>query len=531
MSRTVLRPGEPVSAEKLMPAGAPDVGLLFFAANRVIFDRMKIPTLSLAENREVMFLDSWEVAKAEGLRFVVNQMKKHPANPLLLPGPPGSKDDRRVFNGRVSKHGKTYVMRYEYLNWAESDYKTDAYAISDDGIHWRKVDQLPADLPPAEHDGQLDNPAERGYFDNPDQSDPAKKFMRINNFGGLWATTGSKRVRYSADGKNWTDGPEVSILKAIYEGIRPNLWDPLDVPERRIKIYGRVYSANARSCGMMWSSDLVHWEGAEHYLDPDDPYGKPPAKSGQGPLRGQIFLDACAGRGEDQIYTSYVRIVDGLYLCIYWPCTFEHRYDGALAVSRDGFNFTRVKNGSRTLPVGPAGAWDSGIIKMEWPQREGDELRLYYGGSPWHHGTEPFVPPWQIGLATIRVNGWTYYTPRSGEDRGILTTIPIDAPEGLKKGLTVNVEGAVSAPSALKVEILDSATEKPLPGFTEADCRAVSTDGIAVPIAWSGGTTIPAGKPIRLRFFLNGQERSAIQLRVYRWPVICHSPIYSSGAV
>ncbi|MBM4084492.1 MAG: hypothetical protein FJ272_06860, partial [Planctomycetes bacterium] len=51
-------PGQPVSAEKLMPANATDVGLLFFAANRPIFDRMRIPTLSLAENREVLFLDS-----------------------------------------------------------------------------------------------------------------------------------------------------------------------------------------------------------------------------------------------------------------------------------------------------------------------------------------------------------------------------------------------------------------------------------------------------------------------------------------
>ena len=495
-------PGQPVSAEKLMPANATDVGLLFFAANRVIFDRLKIPALSLSEDREILFLDSLEVGQTEGLDFVLNQMAKHPTNPVLSPGPVGSKDDRLIFSGRVGKRGKTYVMSYSYQSWAESGYKSGALALSEDGIHWRKVDKLPDGLPPAEGDGLPMNPVNRGYFDNPDPSNPAKKFMRVNTFGEVWYK-GSKRIVYSPDGDHWTDGPEVSILNAIYEGGTPNLWDTLDIPDRRIKIYGRVFSTNARSCGMMWSKDLLHWEGAEHPLDPDDPYGKPLPKPGAGPLRGQIFLDACAGKGEDQLYSCTVRIVEGLYMCLYWPCSFEHRYDGALAVSRDGFNFTRVKNGGRTLPVGPAGAWDSGIIKMGWPQRDGDVMRDYYGGSAWHHGVEPYRPAWHIGLATIRVNGWTYYTPKAEDYRGVLTTIPIGAPDGVRKQLTVNIERPGAA--SLSVEVLDAATGAPLPGFTASDFQPLKADGLAVPATWKGGNALPNGKPIRLRFHLHGK--------------------------
>jgi len=395
-------------------------------------------------------------------------------------------------------------MNYSYQSWAEGGYKSGALAVSKDSVHWEKVDKLPKDLPPAEGDGLPMNPVSRGYFDNPDQSDPAKKYMRINTFGPVWYK-GSKRIVYSPDGNKWTDGPEVSILNAIYEGGTPNLWDTLDIPERRIKTYGRVFSVNARSCGMMWSKDLLHWEGAEHPLDPDDPYGKPLPKPGAGPLRGQVFLDACAGKGEDQLYSCSVRIVEGLYLCLYWPCTFEHRYEGALAVSRDGFNFTRVKNGGRTLPVGPAGAWDSGIIKMGWPQREGDIMRDYYGGSAWHHGVEPYRPAWHIGLATIRVNGWTYYTPKGEDYRGALTTIPMDAPDGARKRLTVNIERPAGAASSFAVEILDAATGAPLPGFTASDFLPLEADGIAVPVAWKGGSTLPTGKPIRLRFHLQGK--------------------------
>jgi hypothetical protein len=256
---------------------------------------------------------------------------------------------------------------------------------------------------------------------------------------------------------------------------------------------------------MMWSKDLLHWEGAEHPLDPDDPYGKPLPKPGAGPLRGQVFLDACAGKGEDQLYSCSVRIVDGLYMCLYWPCSFEHRYEGALAVSRDGFNFTRVKNGGRTLPVGPAGAWDSGIIKMGWPRREGDTMRDYYGGSAWHHGVEPYRPAWHIGLATIRVNGWTYYTPKGEDYRGVLTTIAMDAPDGARKHLTVNIERPAGAASSFAVEVLDATTGAPLPGFTASDFLPLEADGIAVPVAWKGGNTLPTGKPIRLRFHLQGK--------------------------
>lgn len=183
----------------------------------------------------------------------------------------------------------------------------------------------------------------------------------------------------------------------------------------------------------------------------------------------------------------------------------KHRYDGALAVSRDGLNFTRVKNGGRTFPVGPAGSWDSGIVKLGWPERDGDVLRDYYGCSAWHHGVEPYRPSWHIGLATIRVNGWTYYTPEPDAYHGSLTTIPIAAPEGARKSLTVNVENLSGKTGALAVEVLDATTDRPLPGFTAADCIPPASDGLAARVAWKGGNHLPHGKPIRLRYALSGQ--------------------------
>ena len=274
-------PGLAVSAEKLMPATATDVGVLFVSAHRVIFDRLKIPTLSLAEERQILFLDSQEVGETAGVEFVLNQMTKHPANPVLSPGPPGSKDDRHVLPGYVEKRGTTYVMRYNYQNWRESGFKSPGWAISTDGVRWKKVEELPDDLPPADPvpDQEKNNPIRRGYYDNPDQSDAAKRYIRLTR-----ANRGPKGmdklylVQYSPDGEQWTEGPEVSVMNALRENSMPNLWDTLDIPERRLKTYGRAYTVNARSCGVMWTSgDLLHWAGLEHFLDVDDPYGTPPA--------------------------------------------------------------------------------------------------------------------------------------------------------------------------------------------------------------------------------------------------------------
>jgi len=153
--------------------------------------------------------------------------------------------------------------------------------------------------------------------------------------------------------------------------------------------------------------------------------------------------------------------------------------------------------------VGPAGAWDSGYIFQTLPRREGDVLRVYYRGTTIHHGTDYSDPgPECIGLATIRASGWTYYTPKPGRAAGTVTTIPIQAAAGARRGLTVNVEGAAGQSGALAVEVLDAASGEPIRGFGVAECTCPASDGLAVPVTWKAGRALPVGKDIRLRFHL-----------------------------
>lgn len=510
-------PRLPVNAEKHPPKNASDVGLVFHAAaaggnDRVIFDRLKIPSLSLADSRKILFLDSLEIAQAKGVELVLNTMTKPIREPALSPQPGGS----LVYPMSIVKRGELFVLGYS------TGYELGSklgWAISRDGLRFEHVEELPEGLPVAKASQSRSLDYWKGlpettpppYYLNPNPIDSAKKFVRL---GFSIEARGSYWLEYSPDGARWVKDRSLTATEAMRERAVPKLYMKGD-PERPIRIYGRVYTETGRSWGVIWSKDLQHWSGLEHLLDPDDPYGQLPAMDRIGTtgkeytMRGQIFLDAVAGQGEDEIYAASVQYTEGLYFCFYWP---GHQgrplTDVGIAVSRDGFNFTRVKNGERILPLGPPGAWDSGVIFQMLPLLDGDRVRVYYRGTAGrregsdsydHHLTE-------IGVATIRADGFTYYRLREGMNGGSITTIPIKAPQTISKSVYVNVEGIQAQSSALVAEVLDASTGQAIAGYTASEFMPLGEDGLNVRLTWKGGQQLPTGRDIRLRFHLGGRN-------------------------
>ena len=250
-------------------------------------------------------------------------------------------------------------MKYSYNGWndgeGDADIRGGALALSSDGIHWRKVDKLPAGPSPGPGRPGRQRPGGAGRLTIPPRPLRAERFMRTVHFGEVGWGKGSCRVQYSPDGKRWTDGPEISRLQCD-PGRRP----PQPLGSARCpgaanqSVRPRLYGQRALLRRDVVAGAGIHWNGAENFLDPDNPYGNPPGGTVVGPMRAQVFLDACAGKGEGIRFTT--RACASSKGCIFatmLPCTFDHRFDVALAVSRDGLNFTRVKNGESTLPVGP----------------------------------------------------------------------------------------------------------------------------------------------------------------------------------
>lgn len=519
----------PVNAEKHAPSDADDMGALFFAAagggyNRAIFDRLRIPSLSTTEDREILFLDSLEVARTRGVEFRLNQMEKPSQKPALA-----APDARGVWSPWVSRRGDCYTMSFSYpVQKGNLDgKKSRGVAVSKDGgVHFEIVDKLPPDMPNVEDyptrplcywRGQPEN-SPPAYFENPDITDPEKKFMRMRLAINKGGESGDYTLEFSGDGKQWGQAFVVTASESMRERATPNFFNRED-PERPIRIYSRVYTETGRSWGVIWSHDLQKWSGMEHLLDPDQPYHKVPAenkirggKDKRYGMRGQVYLDSVAGKGEDEIYASSVSVAEGLYFAFYWPgamgCPLK---DVGIAVSRDGFNFTRVKNGERVLAVGEPGTWDSGYIFQMYPMVDNDMVRVYYRGTAGcREGSDSFGHNLtEIGLALIRINGWTYYTPRVGVDQAMVTTIPIHSTTGSKRGLRVNVEGISGNNAPFAVEVVDARTDKAIGGYRFEDCLPIA-NGVASPVTWQGGRFLPTGYDIRLNFRLG-----AASLRFY----------------
>jgi hypothetical protein len=492
-------PSEYLTTEKHMPETASEIGFAYVAAGRIYFGAVPVPSASAGEKRHFVFLDMLEVSEMNGMTRELNLFQKYRDNPVFSAGESGSWDDFGTSFPNVRYDRGKFTMEYSGHSTAPADLNWNhGMAESSDGIHWTRPKLGVIDR----HDSKENNlvPWVPNFLDLR-EPDPAKRYKGVH-VEGNWITNFRRPIAYSPDAVHWNFGQDTVNLTCLLEGGGPAFRDEMDIPERRFKAVGRTMSESHRALGMMWSPDLIHWYGDEAVLDVEDPYGRP-ADQWRGRYVAVRILDPSGEKGGDQIYWGTVWIENGLYMCLYAPLQYDGGYQGALAVSRDGFNYVRIRNGHFILPRGPAGAWDSGIIAVGYgintPLRVGDSVRVYYGGSTWHHGTDPWRTPPAIGMAEIRPDGWTYVQP--ARNSGSLTTIPI-ALDGPRK-LFVNAD--VPEGGELRVELLPASANTSLSGYAESDCHRITGSAIRSRVSWSSGDTLPgsAGQ-VRLRFFLKG---------------------------
>ncbi len=494
---------EPVALEAQMPSSAPNLLGMAQAAGRVYLFSLPVPSLATASPRRVFMLDLLEIAWLEGVVHRLGQPARRPENPIINPETLAQAQGsglRPLGAPRVWRHEGR--LRMELSPRGPMGGAAVAVLESDDGLAWRLIPQAVPAI-----DGKRATGAECAIAWFIDHSEPdVHRRYKGALVRGDWRQSRRRWLVTSGDALHWSVEGEMAGMHFLKEGSGPTYYDPLTGDYAAI---GRTSASGGRALGMLRSRDLLHWEGEEALLDLDDPYGRPALLWRGQYLAGRI-LDPAGEQGGEQIYwgtvwplwppapsglgsaVSSATLGDtswplwppassaqpsatadnaqhdpwGFYLCLYGRYRWNGSYDVALAVSRDGRHFTRVKPGEPLLPCGAPGEWDSGIVFMDFGALppvhfpEQGIVRLYYAGSSWHHGTDPYRVPAAIGAADLQEDGWAYLCPAPEASLPAqITTIPIES--------TGPARLHVSSSGPLRWEALDARTGVPLPGLPE----------------------------------------------------------------
>jgi hypothetical protein len=175
-----------------------------------------------------------------------------------------------------------------------------------------------------------------------------------------------------------------------------------------------------------------------------------------------------------------------------------------LTWTRDGVTWQRDRYTDKYFEPDPqVGAWDHAMAWIGSSVVVGDEVYLYYAGYRWGHKYRHSVDR-QIGV--VKVKRDRYVAREAGASGGTLTTRPfmLNA-ESLT--LNVNADGG-----EVRVQVCDAAGER-IPGFTFDDCRPVTTDSLAAPIAWREPLSSLRERAVRFQFSIRKAQLFAFETK------------------
>jgi len=451
--------------------------------------------------RKQLFVDDYVIARMRGLRRVAHSPRRYPENPIVRGERPW---ERGVLHPlAVARDPATGAFHMYYRATSappgHEGRESLCYARSRDGIHWERPDLNLVPLS-AQEGGTPNNLLPLGrtpiaVYLRPDEPDPARRFLGFFSADrGMGAS-----ICYSSDGLRWTKVSDSGDLRSAPR-TPPN-------PEARYFFTSQCWAGrNAWGAGRRGvmradSDDLEHWAGnlTLFAAGPDDP-------------------------GNLEFYTMSVadmrtaHTYHGLHLgflhCFHTDLNGKRNpannvamsgtIDVYLAASRDTVAWQWVDRDQPFLPLGPEGAFDSGMVFLCSMVEDRDRLLFYYDGWNVEHGQLVGTPTREghaaIGLATLRLDGFVSVEPN--RDQGTVTTKPF-----LLEGEALEVN-ADAAKGKLVVAVL-AGDGTPIPGLAARDCRPITADGLRQRAAWGAAAKLAMlkGEMVRLRFYLSGGSR------------------------
>ena len=469
-----------------------------------------------------LFIDDTIIEELQQARRRLNQLVKHPANPLLVKQHDWEEDGPGYGNVLYDAEEKLFKMWYQV--WKKTEGTSTGllcYATSKDGISWTRPtfdERAGTNL--------VQHPAVQGFqcpgiFKDVGERDPQRRYKMLfscnpDGTSATWRTSAA----VSPDGIHWTVAGPTDLIPFSDTQICP-FWD---FRSRRYVAILRFGPPNTRLISRTESADFLNWSPKVTVLR-------------------RTRMDA--GQ-QTQFYQMAPLPYDGVYLGLIGTYHNESlkpipadkpwtdRQDLQLAFSRDGVAWSRVGGSgviskqdldkerdwavaaqqATFLPYGEKDKeWDWGYITPYYtpePIRVDDKLYFYYSGSNAKHwwtwsGDPPKLdpdarPPSKgVGLATIRVDG---FVSVEADELGSMTTKPFVF-LGDTLIVNANAEGGT-----IRVEALDAEGEV-IDGFSSDDCAVIMTDSVQHVLTWNKNPNcqLLQARAIKLRFHL---ERASL---------------------
>ena len=484
--------------------------------------------LQLHAAEQVFFaFDDVNLAWQHNLKLTLVPVTKHPENPVLRSGPPGSPDHgHAILYGTVMKTGDTFRMWY--LGMVEKEVKAGqapgwwrpmCYAESKDGVHWTKPE-----LGLVDYNGSTKNNIcliEGEVFSmtrvndflsvlyEPNEPDAAKRYkcafiahMPFDDVKGGRSKIGPNERRWgafitatSADGLKWkvvgnapvNAGGERFEVSGLYR-----FGDFYYAPGQLISPWSWRADGSEIGRDMLTyrSPDFATWSKAKALsfarMDQltDSPVKGRQCHMGAGLWnRGNVMIglqgmwqdaDQKPPKGESWNYGV--------------------RVDLGLVISNDGVHYREPVPSFKMISRGNDGEWDDiAILQGHAFVNEGDKTMIWY--SHWDTGGK--LKNMNIGLATLRRDGFGYLSPKLEDNDAHVITSAFTANE-----IALNVDG-VTAALPLQVQLLDH-LDHPLEGYT----ATVTASGVHQVITWP--KPLPKDKRIALR--VNFPEKSTAKV-------------------
>ena len=474
----------------------------------------------------ILFLDLEDVQSRNNIVQTVCEAVKHSANPILPLGKTTEWDDQKAspWASRTviyDEEERSFKCWYNGGCYADPTLSSTGYAVSDDGITWHKPR-----LGLFEYNGSKDNNiCNLGIgciLKDAGEENPAKRYKMMlkgpkPQCGWLKGPQPQRvRINYSPDGIHWNEGPRINIPEIPLKDMVVLMRDDQDPdPQRRYKFVWQVKHPpkkpgppKVRAKNIAFGPDIEHFTESKDnpILSPDDGL-------------------------EDENHFLMLAPYAGMYVMPYEYGWYMPNGTGVfgvfsgdirLAVSRDGEHFHRVQPHQKLISRGRQGEWDDGFIVIsEKPVVRNDTIYMYYAGQSEHWTDWPLenlpadrqgsVPlgRWtsRMGLATLRLDGFTCLETTDRETPGHVTTKPIEL-SGRDVRLVLNVGDVRQGRSWIEVELLDAERDEPLEGFSRAECNDVHRDAVRVPVTWKKRALQQLEvSRFRLRFVLHGAAR------------------------